>query len=161
MFIITRLISSLEISADQIDESRPALTSLARLRSLPGELRNQIYEHLAEDDRLIVCEGEITSSYLSRLDSVDPEILQEYVSLAISTAQIEKRFNDVDIVQFEQVLKFLAERAIQILPTSRKTSSRRFTVKLNMKEWRPQESEIFNRWLGKLLRMDIYYVSVR
>ena len=161
MFIITRLISSLEISADQIDESRPALTSLARLRSLPGELRNQIYEHLAEDDRIIVRDGDITSSYLSRLDCVDPEILLEYVSLAISTAQIEMRFNDVAVIHFEQFSRFLAREGIRILPTSRKTSSRRFTVKLNMKEWRPQESEIFNRWLGKLLRMDIYYVSVR
>lgn len=111
-------------SCDRFDEDDPTLTFLDRLRSLPTKLCNQIYEELAKDDRLIVRQQDqghscsVNSHYLSRLDNVDQQILQEYTSLAIEIAlEIETTFNDIDFAHVEKFLECLSEKEI---PTSGK-----------------------------------------
>ena len=124
--------------------------------TLPGELRNQIYEQVAEDDRITVLEENagdrfsVQSHYLSRFNNIDPQIQKEHVSVAYGRSRsIETTVRDFDFAHLMAFLDDFNDDAMKTFPTLDRSSTRRFIIRMEMTAECPRNLDNLTRWLDR------------
>ena len=135
------------------------MAGLHCLCTLPGELRNQIYEQLANDDRITIIE-EITgtgysaqSLHLSHLNNIDAQTHEEYNSIAYGIAPfIETTVHDFDFAHVMAFLDHLTDKEINTFPNPDCPSNRHFIINLEIDLGRPPNFTNLRSWLDRFRR---------
>ena len=134
------------------------MAGLHGLCTLPGELRNQIYEQLANDDRITILEElgdrfSTESLYLSRFSDIDQGIQKEYVSIAFGRSRsIETTVHDFDFTHVMAFLDHLTDKEINTFPNLDYPSNRRFIINLEIDLGRPPNLTNLRSWLDRFRR---------
>ena len=135
------------------------MARLQGLCTLPGELRNQIYEQLANDDRITIIE-EITgagysaqSLHLSHLNNIDAQTHEEYNSIAYGIAPfIQTTVHDFDFTHVMAFLDHLTDKEINTFPNLDCPSNRHFIINLEIDLGRPPNLHNLRSWLDRFRR---------
>ena len=121
------------------------------LLRLPGEIRNQIYDHIAEDEVFVFQSDKnsfsVSPPYRSQMCNADDQILNEYISAAsTSAAAIQTTVYDFD---FSHVAAFLDSLSGITVKTLDNNSKRRFIIKLEITENFATTSPQLTQWLAR------------
>ena len=125
------------------------------LHSLPGELRNAIYEEIAKDDYL--CFGPAEHTIPTFLHQASPmfnapdQIKAEYISIAVETSWVlETTVYDFDFTHVERYLSQMSDDNIKTFRTGEKPSLRRFIINLRLTPECPYlDPPYLGRWLER------------
>jgi hypothetical protein len=136
----------------QPKESQPKESCWMRLlMKLPGEVRNEIYKRIAEDDVLYLRPENdsfsVSPPYCSQMYNADHQILYEYISIAdICVPTIQTAIYDFDFTRVAAFLDSLSEDNIKTLEGD---SKRRFVIKLEMTDRCSTNPPNLWQWLAR------------
>ena len=126
------------------------------ISKLPGELRNNIYGHIAKDDCLFIRSSangktfSLVPHYVSPMYNAPDNIKAEYIGIACKSASIiETVVYDFDFSHVETFLDTLSEQDIETLPRIDHPSSRRFIISLKLAGNYPLNLSNLHRWLDR------------
>jgi hypothetical protein len=119
-----------------------------RLFDLPAELRNVVYEKIAEEQSAQIRSPTLLISDYSGLLKAGPQLHDEYLPILILHAsKIEARVNDFNFGPLVTVLNKLSHAEISALPTVTRPGTRRIEVQMVVSC--VGKTRLLRRWLNR------------